>query len=142
MEDILVPIFVAALMPVAVVYIVFWSVRNNDDRRAEVLTKAIESGNIVDADKLAEALGKPQKSPRELLNGRLLRSCIFSFIGIGLIIFSVVSLIGGIGFHKAQVLIPGLFGIVLLAIGISYLIVFRFSKRQLDKEEDNNSEAE
>lgn len=142
MTSILVPIFVAALMPIAVVYIVFWSVRNSDNRRADVLIKAIESGNIVDADKLAEALGKPQKTPREQLNGKLLRGCIFGLIGLFLIIIGIVNLCCGNRMEADPVTVPLIFGGISFAIGISYLIVFRFSKRQLDKEEDNNSETE
>lgn len=142
MEDILVPIFVAALMPVAVVYIVFWSVRNNDDRRADVLIKAIESGNIVDADKLAEALGKPRKSPRELLNGRLLRGCIFSLIGSFLIIIDIVKICCGAEMGDYRVTTLFIFSGISLAIGISYLIVFSYAKRQLEVEANNNVETE
>lgn len=144
MEDILVPIFICALMPVAIVYIVFNAARNSDNRRADVLIKAIESGNIVDADKLAEALRKPQKSARELLNGRLLRACIFTFIGIALLCIGIVNYTQGVAIdiYDDPVRVPLIFGSISLAIGLSYMIVFCFSKRQLDKEKDNNRNAE
>ena len=79
---ILVPLGVCVALPVLIVWIVFRTIKNNDDKRAEVLIKAIEANNGIDADKLAEALTKPRKSPRQLLTLRLLRGCIFTFIGI------------------------------------------------------------
>ena len=86
----LVPIFVCVVLPVAIVAIVFAASMNNDNKRAKVLIKAIESNCGIDADKLAEALQKPKKTAREILNLRLLRGCIFSFIGIALCIVGII----------------------------------------------------
>ena len=58
MTAILVPIFVCVVLPVAIVAIVFAAAMNNDNKRAKVLIKAIESNCGIDADKLAEALQK------------------------------------------------------------------------------------
>ncbi|MDE6488700.1 MAG: hypothetical protein K2L46_05410, partial [Paramuribaculum sp.] len=76
----LVPIFVGVVLPIAIVAITAASKINNDNKRSKVLIKAIESNCGIDADKLAETLQKPKKTAREILNLRLLRGCIFSFI--------------------------------------------------------------
>ena len=56
MQQILVPIFVCVVLPVAIVAIVFAAAINNDNKRSKVLIKAIESNCGINADKLAEAL--------------------------------------------------------------------------------------
>lgn len=78
MTSIIVPIFVCVVLPVAIVAIVYAASINSDNQRSKVLIKAIESNCGIDADKLAEALQKPKKTAREILNLRLLRGCIFS----------------------------------------------------------------
>ncbi|MDE6125883.1 MAG: hypothetical protein K2G30_02905, partial [Muribaculaceae bacterium] len=73
-------------------FIVFRAAMNSDNKRAEILIKAIETNNGIDADRLAQALEKPRKTPREILNLRLLRGCIFSLIGLFFIVIGLVSL--------------------------------------------------
>lgn len=132
MVSILVPIFVCVVLPVAIVAIVFAAVINNDNKRAKVLIKAIESNCSIDADKLAEALQKPQKSAREILNLRLLRGCIFSFIGLILCIIGVLSLCAGAEFSSDPVTVPLVFGGASLAIGLSYLVVYFVTRKQIE----------
>lgn len=132
----LIPIFICAIMPIAIVLIVYLASMNSENKRAKVLIKAIESNNTIDADKLAEALQKPKKTPLEILNGRLLRGCIFFFIGIVLII------IGGMNysadFIRDDATMPLIFGGCSLAIGISYLIVFLVTRKQIGDNCDKN----
>ncbi|MDE7402474.1 MAG: hypothetical protein K2M87_03580 [Muribaculaceae bacterium] len=104
---------------------------NQDNKRSQVLIKAIESNCGIDADKLAEALRKPQKTAREILNLRLLRGCIFSFIGIVLCLISIISLCIGFEFWSAQVSISIFIGGISLAIGLSYLLVYYVTRKQI-----------
>lgn len=131
MEDILVPIFICAVMPVAIVLIVFLASMNSDNKRAQVLIKAVESNNGIDADKLAEALGKPKKTPLEILHGRLLKGCIFSLIGLLLIIVGIIALATGSEFSSDPVEVPMMFGGVSMAVGISYLIVYFVTRKDI-----------
>ncbi|MCH5219416.1 MAG: hypothetical protein J1F20_02510 [Muribaculaceae bacterium] len=105
---------------------------NNDNKRAQIIIKAIESGNDIDTEHLTEALRKPQKSPWEILNLRLLRGCIFSLIGVGLI----VSALWILSYAKAHDVedVFGLifFGFLSLAIGLSYLIVYFVTRKKND----------
>lgn len=80
-------------LPVLVVWIVSRTKTNSDNRRAEVLIKAIESNNAVDADKLAEALTDPKKrrkTPFEEQVGRLTGGCVCTFLGLALNIVCLV----------------------------------------------------
>lgn len=127
----LVPIFICVVLPVSIVLIVFLAAMNSDNKRAKILIKAIEAGNGIDADRLAEALRKPQKSERQILNLRLLRGCIFSFVGLALCIVGIVSLCSGSEFDSDPVTVPLIFGGASFAIGLSYLVVYFVTRKQL-----------
>lgn len=131
MVDILVPIFVCVVLPVAIVGIYYWSQINAENKRAEILMKAIEANCGPDADKLAEALQKPRKTAREILNLRLLRGCMFTFVGLGLCIVGIVSACMGTEFASDPVTVPLVFGGASLAIGISYLVVYFVTRKQV-----------
>lgn len=129
MVDILVPIFVCVVLPVAIVGIYYWSQVNAENKRAEILMKAIEANCGPDADKLAEALQKPRKTDREILNLRLLRGCMFTFVGLGLCIVGIVSACMGTEFASDPVTVPLVFGGASLAIGLSYLVVYFVTRK-------------
>ena len=132
MVDILVPIFVCVVLPVAIVGIYYWSQVNAENKRAEILMKAIEANCGPDADKLAEALQKPRKTAREILNLRLLRGCLFTFVGLGLCIVGIVSACMGSEFASDPVMVPLVFGGASLAIGLSYLVVYFVTRKQVN----------
>ncbi len=133
MEDILVPIFCGGILPIAIVLIVSLRKKNSDNKRAEILIKAMESGEAINADKLAEALGKPKRTPLEILNARLLRGCIFSLVGLAMII-----LYGVWPDDNTKSLMSLLFlGSISTAIGISYLIVYFMTRNQVCEEKES-----
>lgn len=131
MVDILVPIFVCVVLPVAIVGIYYWSQINAENKRAEILMKAIEANCGPDADKLAEALQKPRKTASEILNLRLLRGCMFTLVGLGLCIVGIVSACMGTEFASDPVTVPLVFGGASLAIGLSYLVVYFVTRKQV-----------
>ena len=130
MSSTLVPIFVCVVLPVAVVLIGALSKVNSDNKRAEIIIKAIEANKDVDTDKLIESLKKPRKTAREILNNRLLCGCIFTLIGILLAIIGFVNFFTGCRFSADPVTVPLVFGGVSLAIGVSYMIVYFVTRNQ------------
>jgi len=136
MESTLVPIFICVVLPVAIVLIVFLAAMNSDNKRAAVLIKAIEANQATDTDKLIDSLKKPRKTVRELLNLRLLRGCIFSLVGLILVIIGLINKISGCEFSNDPVTIPFIFGGISLPIGVSYLIVYFVSRKQVNEPED------
>lgn len=135
MTGILVPIFICVVLPVAIVLIVFLYNMNSDNKRAQVLIKAIEANKDIDTDKLAEAFSKPRRSPREILNLRLLRGSIFTLCGLGFVIFGLVGLANDFMIRMEPVMIPMICGASCLAVGISYLIVYFVTRKQLADED-------
>lgn len=123
---ILVPIFLCVVLPVAIVAIIYWEKINSTNKRTQVLIKAIEANNDINADKLAEALSKPRKSAREILNGRLLRGFIFTLVGVVCLLIEYVGVNVSIA-PRGSLVVTGGLG---LAIGISYLVVYFVTRRQ------------
>lgn len=136
MTSTLVPIFICVVLPIAVVLITSLTKVNGENKLALIVIKAIEANKDVDTDKLIESLKKPQKTPREILNCRLLRGCIFSLVGVALAIAGIASFIAGSEFESDSVACPFVFGGISLAVGISYLIVY-FVTRNQDADTDD-----
>ena len=55
----------------------------------------------------------------------------FLFVGFGLLIVSVVGLVTGAHFEDDQVSIPMLLGAVSFAVGISYLVVYFVTRKDI-----------
>lgn len=126
-EEILIPFFVCVLLPVSIVLIVSLRKRNSDNKRADVLIKAIESGREVDTERLVESLRSTNErvyTAKDILYARLLRGCIFSLIGVALTIVYFTGLI----LREALLLTTGL---ICLAVGIAYLIVYFVSRNDI-----------
>lgn len=124
MTEVLVPIFVCVVLPVSIVLIIYLASINKDNKRAQVLIKAIESNQGIDAQKLADALRKPQKTAREILKQRLLCGCIFTLIGVAVLVVNFIA------FSSDKMLM--LLGGVSLAIGAAYLIVYFVTRKQVE----------
>ncbi len=127
-----IPIGVCVVVPIAIVWIVFKTIMNKDNRRTEVLIEAIRSNNNIDTDKLAEAMTKSNRTPKEILNLRLLRGCMFSLSGIALLICSLIFNLNGIFILEIDPFL--IIGSALLAIGISYMIVYFVTGKTIDAE--------
>jgi ABC-type Fe3+ transport system permease subunit len=136
MESILVPIFVCVVLPIAIVLITSLAKMHSENKRTQIIIKAIEANKDVDTDKLIESPKKPQKTAREMLNLRLLRGCQFSLIGIALAIVGFVNSITGSDFSDDSVTIPMILGGISIAIGISYLIVWNVTRKQTNSTEE------
>lgn len=128
--EVIVPIFICVVLPVTIVWLVMRAKKNETDRKAEIMLKAIESGATIDPD-----FFKPQQTDRrtlkEKLLGRLTGACVTSMLGI-------VFLVGGICFGWKLNLGPlpslPLLGGILLAVGIALFVVFFVSRKMLAKE--------
>ena len=124
-------ILICVVLPIAVILIVSVAKIMKARMHTQVMIKAIEANNEVDAEKIAEAFKKQKRSERELLNLRLLRGCLFGFIGIALITLGIVSLCTGTAFAEDPVTVPLTFGGASLAVGLSYIVVYFVTRRQI-----------
>lgn len=128
--QLLIPISICVVLPVLIVWIVFRASTNKHNKNAEVIIKAIENNSTIDTDKIIEALSHGQKTPIEILNGRLLRGCIFTLIGISAIVVAIIS--GYMSIPEQIIQFPALIISGLsLAIGIAYLVVYFVSRKSI-----------
>ena len=137
MTQTLVPIFVCVVLPIAIVLIVSLAKMNADNKRTQIILKAIEANRDVYTEKLIESMKKPEKTALQILNLRLLRGCIFSLVGLGLVIVAVVGLLNDVPFADDPVSVPLVFGSASLTVGLSYLIVYFVTRRQLKSSEND-----
>lgn len=137
MEDILIPIFICVVLPVAIVLIISLTKIKTDNLRTQIIIRAIEANKDVDTAKLLESMKKPQQTARDILYVRLLRGCIFTLIGLFSIILGICTLADGEDFSSDPVYFSAFLGGVSLAIGISYLIVYFATRNSVnDKEQE------
>lgn len=128
----LVPIAIVVVLPVLIVWIVFRTESNKNNKNAEIVIKAIENNSCIDADKIIAALGKNEKSPLQILNLRLLRGCIFTFLGVAAaIVATILDNILDVDVFCFTIILSGSF----LAIGIAYLTVYFVSRKSVREEE-------
>ena len=129
LENVLLPLGICVALPVLIVWIVFRAGIIADRLRSQVLIKAIESNNNIDADKLAEAMQKPRKTPAERQQMRLMRGCLFSLLGLGALSYAVYLM--SLEREDATFFITA--G-VCLSVGISYLVVYFIARKEEKKD--------
>lgn len=136
MEDILVPIFVP-LMTFSVPIVLTWMYYRNEmhqaDKRSEVIMAAIEKNPDIDIEEVIRKMNPEQKLLKEKLLSRLLWACLTGFIGLGLIIGSVVASYAG-GWEGDEINFMFISGAIALAIGLAFFINYYVGRKWLAKE--------
>ncbi len=136
MYDTLVPIFICVVLPVSIVLITAIKKILVARTQSDVLIKAIEANPGIEPDSLAEALKKPKKTAREILNTRLLIGCICTLVGVVLLVIAALVPVLTVCTDSESWMTPLVFGGIALAIGISYLIVYFVTRRQVVASEE------
>lgn len=125
------PVFICVVLPVMVVLIVGIVRKNETNRKAEVMLKAIENGASIDPE-FFKSKPKKQRTIKERLLDRLTGACVTGLIGAAALGYGIWK--GNLGGwddgDKLFILIAG----VLIAIGISNLVLFFTGKKMLEKE--------
>lgn len=127
LSEILVPIAICVLLPVMIVLIVGLVKRNETNRKAEIMLKAIENGQSIDPE-LFHAVPKKGSIKKDLLE-KLNGACITSLLGLAFLIFYIIE--GENGFFENY--LPYAAG-ALLAVGIGLFISYFAGKKMLAKE--------
>ena len=130
MTSIIVPIGICVVLPVMLVWLVTRVRRNEIDKKAEVMIKAIESEVTIDSDFFKEA-PKKRKSTKERLLNRLICGCAASIIGAALTAIGIIPWMTLEDDYYAPLLI---FGGISLAVGIALFIGFFVGRKMLAKE--------
>ncbi len=144
MEDILLPIFMCVVMPVAIVWLVMRAKQNETNKMAEIMLKAIEAGIPLDPDFFKTQTRTLQKSLKERQLGWLTAACILIALGLGsILVGAIIILINNWTYDTAPTAYSLLTfaGGLVLVIGIALLVVYFIRKRILAKELEAEREA-
>lgn len=128
MVAILVPLGLGLVLPVMIVWLATQTRINSDNKKTEVLIEAIKSGHVPDTETLAEVLTKSSKTPRQILESRLLRGCVSTLAGIALAVLTVILTECDEDLSFMMVLGAG----ILLSVGIGNLIVYFVTRKNVE----------
>lgn len=125
--QILVPIGVAVVLPIAIVAIVFRSALASERNRKEIVLAALEKNPDIDVEQLMKNLKKSEKLIKEKLLARLERGCLCCLMGMA---FMVLYFFLGVQGEDLIVVV----GAALIAIGIAFLVSYFVGRRMLAQE--------
>ncbi len=124
--EILIPIGVAVVLPVAIVAIVFKSALASDRNRKEIILAALEKNPNLDVEDLVKRMKKSNKLIKEKLLARLERGCLCCLMGVAFVLLYF--------FLSVQKEILLIAGTALIAIGIAFLVSYFVGRRMLAQE--------
>lgn len=125
--QILVPLGVAVVLPVAIVAIVFRSALASERNRKEIVLAALEKNPDIDVEQLMKNLKKSEKLIKEKLLARLERGCLCCLMGVAFMVLYFFLGVQGEDFITVV-------GAALIAIGIAFLVSYFVGRRMLAKE--------
>ena len=125
--QILVPIGVAVVLPIAIVAIVFRSALASERNRKEIVLAVLEKNPDIDVEQLMKNLKKSEKLIKEKLLARLERGCLCCLMGVAFMLLYFFLGVQGEDFITVV-------GAALIAIGIAFLVSYFVGRRMLAKE--------
>ena len=137
LPDIVVPIFICVVLPIAIVWIAQQARQNAINKKTEVLLKAIEAGIPVDLGQPEESRKTVKSIKKELLE-RFTGACVTSGMGI---VFLVLVALGHSGINAWFSYTLPIAGGVLLAVGIALFISYFVGKKMLAGEIEAEEKA-
>ncbi len=125
--QVIIPVSICVVLPVLIVWIIYHSINNRNNKNTEILIKALETNPNIDVDRLIETMSRSKKTAMDTLHTRLLRGCIFSSLGVAVSIMAGIFAYTDPESHAQNpcLIISG----VSLAIGIAYLVVYFVTKK-------------
>ena len=116
---VLVPIACGCILPMFAIWMGIRNKMNEANTRTQIALAAIEKNPEMDLEELMKKITPKEKLLKEKLLSKLQAGTITMLMGLGFLGYA---------------LIVGYYGIVLLAIGVSFLINYHIGKKMLAKE--------
>lgn len=124
--ELLIPLGVAVVLPIAIVAIVFKSVLASERNRKEIILAALEKNPNLNVEDLVKRMKKSEKLIKEKLLAKLQHGCLCCLMGVALVLLYF--------FPSVQKEIFIIAGTVLIAIGIAFLVGYFVGRRMLAQE--------
>lgn len=126
-ESFMLPIAICVVLPVLLVYIIGRVRKNETDRKAEIMLKALENGATIDPNFFKPA--KKKKSVKKELLEKLNGALITGLMGLAFLLLYFL----GAADSSISSLLP-FAGAVMLAVGIGLFVSYYVGKKMLAKE--------
>lgn len=124
--ELLIPLGVAVVLPIAIVAIVFKSVLASERNRKEIILAALEKNPNLNVEDLVKRMKKSEKLIKEKLLAKLQRGCLCCLMGVALVLLYF--------FLSVQNEFLIITGTALIAIGIAFLVGYFVGRRMLARE--------
>lgn len=124
--ELLIPLGVAVVLPIAIVAIVFKSVLASERNRKEIILAALEKNPNLNVEDLVKRMKKSEKLIKEKLLAKLQRGCLCCLMGVALVLLYF--------FPSVQNEFLIIAGTALIAIGIAFLVGYFVGRRMLAQE--------
>ena len=135
-EDIIVPIGICVVLPVLIVWLVLRARKNDTDRKAEIMLKALEAGAPIDPNLLSSQPKKKAKTIKQDLLDKLTGASVTSAIGVAMLLISIFT-----NYERAYGVPLYFAGGILVAVGIALFITYFVGKKALAKEIEAEEKA-
>lgn len=131
--EILVPIACGCILPIVAILLGVRQKMNETNRRTEIILAAIEKNPEMDVEELVEKISPKKKLLKEKLLTKLQWGCLTTLLGLGFVGYgSWLGYVGGGGSNDPMASVC--IGLVLLAVGITFLVNYSMGKKMLAKE--------
>lgn len=120
----LIPICICVVLPVLIVWLVGRVKQNETNRRTEIMLKALDNSEKIDAD-FFRSLREEKSLKKKLLN-RLTGACVTTLVGFAFLFYFFL-----LDDLDSQVCLAG---VILFAVGIALFIVYFVGKKMMAKE--------
>lgn len=124
--ELLIPLGVAVVLPIAVVAIVFKSAMASERNRKEIILAALEKNPNLNVEDLVKRMKKSEKLIKEKLLARLEHGCLCCLMGVAFVLLYF--------FPSVQNEFLIIAGTALIAIGIAFLVGYFVGRRMLAQE--------
>ena len=128
-------------LPIVIVVLVYKRHRNETNRRTEVLLKALDKEGAELPEELLRSLDPPQRSLKERLLGKLLWGVLTLVAGVAVTVSACLKYRSEEEWFSDDGVLF-ILGVTILAAGVAFLIYFVVARRLMDKELEQEEEAE
>ena len=140
LAEILVPISICVVLPIVVVSLTLRQKMNRDNVRKDIILAALEKNADVDVEELVRKMNTPDKLLKEKLLKKLQWGCIFTIIGIGLLLISLTTFSYLYEPGKEDVwMFTAISTFIALGLGVSFIINYFVGKKLLAREMEAES---
>ena len=133
MNDVLISLGCGCVLPIVAIFLGVRQMMNETNKRTEIVLAAIEKNPDMDIEELVKKISPKKKLLKEKLLTKLQWGCLTTLLGLGFVGYgSWLGYVGGGGSNDPMA--SGCIGLVLLAVGITFLINYAMGKKMLAKE--------